>query len=255
VARVDLRNVSVVYPVLGFGSRIRPGGRTSHTGSAMVDRADIGRGVLALDNISIGSARGDRVAVVGGNGSGKTTLLRVVAGIYEPVRGMALTEGRVMSVFNIGIGSNVEASGYRNIYIRGLMAGLTPRQIEAKIPEIAAFSELGEFLELPLRTYSQGMAVRLAFATTTAFDPDILVLDEWLGAGDAAFRAKATARMHEFVGRAGILWFASHNHELLRAICNKAIWLDGGKMRAVGAVEEVLGQYESATGQAKARQG
>lgn len=239
--RVVIDNVSVVYPILGH--RVRQTGAMAKVGSS-IGSGDGAALIKALDGVSLTVAEGERIAVVGKNGSGKTTLLKLVAGIFEPTSGRIEVTGRRMAVFNMGIGTSPEATGHRNIIIRGLMAGFTIKEIEAKIPEIAEFSELGPYLDLPVRTYSQGMAMRLAFATTTAFEPDILILDEWLGAGDMAFQAKAAKRMKEFVGKAGVLWFASHNHRLLRTVCTKALWMDGGIARRFGDVEEVIAAFE-----------
>jgi lipopolysaccharide transport system ATP-binding protein len=240
--RVVLENVSVSYPVAGFLTSTNS--NRPHNVGSLIGRAKGSTNIYALRDVSVIVDEGERIAVVGGNGSGKTTILKVVAGIFQPTAGEVTVSGRCMAIFNIGIGTSLEATGRRNIILRGLIAGLTTKEIEAKIPEIANFSELGPYLDLPVRTYSQGMALRLAFATTTAFEPEILVLDEWLGAGDQAFQAKATKRMQEFVGKAGSLWFASHNHKLLRSVCNKCLWLEAGHMRAFGDIEDVLSQYE-----------
>ena len=241
--RVILENVSMTYPVGGF--RVRPRGtRLQTVGSAMQKDGRL-TSIAALRNISIEGNTGDRIAIVGANGSGKTTFLKLLAGIYEPTEGRIEVTGRRMAIFNLGLGSNLEATGYRNIVIRGLMAGLSHKEIEEKIPEIAEFSGLGPYLDMPVRTYSQGMAMRLYFATLTAFEPDILILDEWLGAGDDTFRAMAAERMRSFVAKAGNLWFASHNRAILTEICDKALWLDGGVMRRFGEAKDVLDEYYS----------
>lgn len=201
--------------------------------------------VRALDDISLDLRQGDRLAVIGHNGSGKSTLLRVLAGIYHPQQGSVECDRAVSSLFNISLGFRAEASGYRNILLKGLIAGKTPAQIQQALPEIAEFTELGPYLHMPLRTYSQGMAMRLAFAIATAFSNDILLMDEWIGAGDAQFLEKAVRRMTSFVESAQILVLASHSATLLRRVANKAIWLESGRIRAVGAVDDLLKQYES----------
>jgi len=202
------------------------------------------KGVRALSDVSFEIPSGGRLAILGENGSGKTTLLRVLAGIYAPDSGEVIIEGHTTSVVNINLGMSVEASGHKNITLRGLAAGRSRKEIEERRSEIAAFSELGEFLDLPVQTYSAGMRMRLNFAIATAFEPDVLILDEWLSAGDTAFRKKATARMQSFVEQAGILILASHSRSLMEAACDRAIWLDYGHIRAEGDVSEVAAAYK-----------
>lgn len=201
-------------------------------------------GVRALSNISFEVPSGGRLAIIGENGSGKTTLLQVLAGVYAPDSGDVIIDGDTTSVVNINLGMSPEASGHNNITLRGLAAGRSRREIEKRRADIAAFSELGEFLDLPVQTYSSGMRMRLNFAIATAFRPDVLILDEWLSAGDAAFRKKATARMQSFVEQAGILILASHSRALMEATCDRALWLDHGRVRADGNVQEVAEEYD-----------
>jgi lipopolysaccharide transport system ATP-binding protein len=155
--------------------------------------------VRAIDDVGFELGKGDRLALVGHNGSGKSTLLRALAGIYHPTQGVVRSSGNVSGIFNMSLGFRHEASGYRNLVLKGMMAGRTRAQIEAAMPEIAEFTGLGPYLDMPLQTYSQGMAMRLAFAATTAFSNDILVMDEWIGAGDAGFQEKIIARMTDFL--------------------------------------------------------
>ena len=201
--------------------------------------------VLALDDVSVDLRQGDRLAIIGHNGAGKSTLLRVLAGIYHPQSGSVDSSCPVTGLFNIAIGFRQEASGYRNIVLKGLIAGKSRAQIEAALPGIAAFTGLGPYLDMPLRTYSQGMAMRLAFAIATGFSSEILLMDEWIGAGDAAFREQVVARMNSFVEEANILVVASHNAQLLRRVSNRAIWMEGGRIRAAGPTEELLEEYET----------
>ncbi|MCC5996503.1 MAG: ABC transporter ATP-binding protein [Oceanicaulis sp.] len=200
-------------------------------------------GVRALQGVSFEAEAGERLALVGENGSGKTTLLQVLAGIYTPDEGVVEIEGRTTALVNINLGMNAEASGHRNITLRGLATGRTREEIEERRAEIAAFSELGDFLDLPVETYSAGMRMRLSFAIATAFEPDVLILDEWLSAGDTAFRKKATGRMRRFVDQAGILVLASHSPTLLTDTCKRALWLDAGRVRAEGPVSDILKAY------------
>ena len=200
--------------------------------------------VEALKNINLHLREGDRVGLVGHNGAGKSTLLRLLSGIYEPTRGSADVRGRVAPVFDLGVGMDPEISGYENIIIRGLFLGQSIKQMKKKMDEIAEFSELGDYLSMPLRTYSTGMRVRLALGVVTSIEPEILLLDEGIGAVDAAFMAKARVRLQELVKRSGILVFASHSNDFLAQLCNTALWIDHGTVRSAGEVSEVVGQYE-----------
>lgn len=200
--------------------------------------------VEALKNINLHLREGDRVGLVGHNGAGKSTLLRLLSGIYEPTRGSADVRGRVAPVFDLGIGMDPEISGYENIIIRGLFLGQTRQQMKEKMEEIAEFTELGEYLDMPLRTYSSGMRIRLALGVVTSIDPEILLLDEGLGAVDAAFMRKARYRLKDMVQRSGLLVFASHSNEFLAQLCDKAIWIDHGEAVLAGSVEEVVRAYE-----------
>ncbi|WP_421788185.1 ABC transporter ATP-binding protein [Hyphobacterium sp.] len=221
-------------------------GSLTHRNSTLIRGADNSIiGVRALSGVSFDLESGGRLAVIGENGSGKTTLLQVLADIYTPDSGEVMIEGRTTSVVNINLGMSLEASGHSNITLRGLAAGRTRKEIEEHRADIVAFSELGEFLDLPVQTYSAGMRMRLNFAIATAFEPEILILDEWLSAGDAAFRKKATARMQSFVEQAGILILASHSRPLMEATCDRAIWLDHGKVRAEGDVKEIADAYDA----------
>lgn len=204
------------------------------------------KGVRAIDGVSFSLHQGDRLAIVGENGSGKTTLLQALAGILTPEIGTLKVRGRITSLININLGTQPEATGHRNITLRGLAAGYTHKQIEAKRQEIAEFSELAEFLNMPIETYSAGMRMRLVFSIATAFEPEILVLDEWLSAGDVAFKEKATRRMNDFVEKAGILILASHSRKLILDNCKTGLWMDEGKVRAMGPVEEIIDAYEEA---------
>jgi len=199
--------------------------------------------VRALNNVSLTFREGDRVALIGHNGAGKTTLLRVVAGIYEPTRGHINCRGRVTTLSNITLGMNVDCNGYENIRMRGTIMGLSPREIKEKTRDIADFSELGTYLDMPLRSYSTGMRLRLAFSISTAMPADILLLDEWIGAGDYHFVSRAEERMKKVLDRAGILLLASHNEELIGRVCNRAILMQNGEVAADGDVMESLRHY------------
>ncbi|MEB0136041.1 ABC transporter ATP-binding protein [Actimicrobium sp. CCC2.4] len=186
--------------------------------------------VRSLDNLSFNFDEGARVGLVGHNGSGKTTLLRVLAGVYAPVRGELKLQGRIASLLDVSMGLDPDATGFENIYLRGILDGLKPAKIRDKIDEIADFSELGEYLNLPVRTYSSGMMLRLAFAISTSIEADIIIMDEWLSVGDAAFSAKAAVRLERLVGKAAILVVATHDPALIKRLCNRKISLEHGRI-------------------------
>lgn len=210
-----------------------------------IGTGETGRIVIkALDGVSFEINEGDRIGLFGHNGSGKTTLLRTLAGIYEPVSGTIRASGRVVPLFDLQLGMDTDATGIENIWMRSKLLGLSTQQIKDALDDIADFTELGEYLYMPIRAYSMGMTLRLAFAISTAIAPDILVLDEMIGAGDAAFLVRAEARLKSFLSRTGILVVASHNMEMLQQWCNKGMLLERGKLIAYGPLEEVLARYE-----------
>nr|WP_242687697.1 MULTISPECIES: ABC transporter ATP-binding protein [unclassified Actinopolyspora] len=200
--------------------------------------------IEALRDINLSLRYGDKVALVGHNGAGKSTLLRLLSGIYEPTRGSARIEGKVAPVFDLGVGMDPEISGRENIIIRGLFLGMSRKQMEKRIDDIAEFTELGNYLSMPLRTYSTGMRVRLALGVVTSIDPEILVLDEGIGAVDADFLEKAKSRLNDLVKRSGMLVFASHSDEFLAELCNSAIWMEKGRIQEQGSLREVLTHYK-----------
>jgi homopolymeric O-antigen transport system ATP-binding protein len=200
--------------------------------------------IEALKDITLSLSTGDRVGLVGHNGAGKSTLLRLLSGIYEPTRGKAIVNGRVAPIFDLGVGMDPEISGYENIIIRGLFLGETRKKMQSKVDEIAEFTELGEYLSMPLRTYSTGMRVRLAMGVVTSIDPEILLLDEGIGAVDAEFLKKAQTRLQRLVERSGILVFASHSTEFLARLCKTAIWIDHGSIKMMAGIEDVVRAYE-----------
>lgn len=241
-------NVTIEFPLSsGAHSRLSSASDDSPLGGHIHQR--LGKSyVRALDSISLHLEDGDRLALIGHNGSGKSTLLRALAGIYYPTRGTVESDGNVSGIFNMALGFRQEATGYRNLVLKGLIAGRSRREIEAALPEIAEFTGLGPYLDMPIHTYSQGMAMRLAFAATTAFSNDILVMDEWIGAGDAGFQEKIIARMNDFLHASTIIVLASHSTTLLRRIANKALWLEQGQIRMAGGME-VVDAYENEVAQ------
>jgi lipopolysaccharide transport system ATP-binding protein len=186
--------------------------------------------VRAIDKISFEFHEGDRVGLIGNNGSGKSTLLRVMAGTYEPVSGFLEVNGRVTSMISITMGMDINATGIDNVYLRGYVMGMGKKQIKELVDDVVEFSGLGDYMHLPMRTYSSGMFMRLAFAIATHADADIILMDEWLSAGDAEFVDKAKARLDRIVNTAKIVVLASHNHALIQSQCNKVIRLDKGRI-------------------------
>jgi len=200
--------------------------------------------VRGLREINLHLQDGDRVGVIGLNGAGKSTLMRVMAGIYPPTSGRVTVEGRVGALLTVGLGLRDDVSGYKNIEFCLLLFGIPPEQIPEKRADIVEFAELGEFIHLHVGAYSAGMRTRLAFAIATAIDPEILILDEVFGAGDATFLKKAEERMHNLIHRARIFVFASHAPSLLKQFCNKALFLEAGTIQAFGPLDEVVALYD-----------
>jgi ABC-2 type transport system ATP-binding protein/lipopolysaccharide transport system ATP-binding protein len=249
MARVDLHDVSVDIPVFDASSRsLKNNVLSAATGGQIAPREGRGKVTIrAIQGLTASFEHGSRVGLVGHNGAGKSTLLRVIAGIYEPTGGRVETEGEVAAMFDIGFGMDPEASGWENIVLRGMFLGHTRRGIEARLDEIAAMTGLGDFLDMPLRTYSAGMSTRLAFAVSTSVTPEILLVDEGIGAGDAAFLEQAQSRLESFIGEAGVLVMASHSQGLLRRWCTTALWMEHGCPKMQGPIDGVLDAYAAST--------
>jgi ABC-type polysaccharide/polyol phosphate transport system ATPase subunit len=240
MADIILRNLSVDIPVFDVG---RASLRKALLGRAIGGRFAESRShviVNALKNVDLDIHDGDRVGLVGDNGSGKSTLLRVISHVYTPSDGTATIIGKVSPMFETTLGMSMDATGLENIQIAGTIWGMTRAQIRNSIDDIVEFTELGDYLTFPVRTYSNGMMLRLAFAIATVRDPEILAIDEVIGVGDANFFEKAFARLLRLVERSRILVVAAHQDEMLRRICNKAIWLSHGSLKAYGPIDEVL---------------
>lgn len=235
MARLAFENVTIQYPIYNSrGMSLRNQILRWSTGGKIESEAGHIKLVTALRDVSFELADDDSVGLIGHNGSGKTTLLRAMAGVYKPVSGKVVREGRLATVFEIGAGMDPELSGYDNIVRMGLMMGMTPTQARGCIPNIEEFTELGDFLQLPVRTYSSGMTMRLMFAMATSVEPEILLVDEMFGTGDAGFQEKARARMKYLISSSKIFVFASHSYDLLREYCNRIFLLDHGTLREVG---------------------
>jgi ABC-type polysaccharide/polyol phosphate transport system ATPase subunit len=240
MARIELDKVSLTF-------RVRQRGRI--TLKEFLVRQMFRRSVnpmievRALQEVSLQLHEGERIGVIGHNGAGKSTLLKVLAGIYPPSGGQRIVEGRISSLFDIALGFEMDATGWENIAYRGYLQGETPHTIRAKMQPIADFTELGDFLDMPVRYYSAGMLVRLAFSIATAIEPEILLVDEVLSVGDMAFQEKARVRMREMIAKAKLIVVVSHDLVNLMQLCDRAIWMDHGRLRQVGPTAEIIDAY------------
>jgi ABC-type polysaccharide/polyol phosphate transport system ATPase subunit len=257
LASIALDNVTIDFPIYGASHRslrkslfAKTGGLIRHEG-----KRDNRVVVRALENISFTLKDGDRLGLVGHNGAGKTTLLRALAGVYWPDYGEIKVDGRISPLFTAAPGLDMEDTGFENIKTCGMFLGMSPEELEYKLPNIMEFCELGEYLELPVRTYSAGMITRLCFAIATAIDPGILLLDEGLAAGDARFAVRAESRMNELIERTRILVLASHSDAMVRHMCNCGLLLEKGRVLAFGNVDEVLEKYHQRNAEVAAESG
>jgi ABC-type polysaccharide/polyol phosphate transport system ATPase subunit len=240
MARIDLQKVSLTFKVRQHGRItlkeffIRHLFRKAYNPFITVP---------ALKEVDLSLKEGDRLGIIGHNGAGKSTLMRVLAGIYPPSSGMRLVEGNISSLFDISLGFELDANGWENICYRGYLQGETPRSIKSKMQPIAEFSELGSFLDMPVRYYSAGMMVRLAFSIATAIQPEILLVDEVLSVGDMAFQEKARQRMREMMAQAEVIVMISHDLDSVRKLCEKVLWMDHGRVQQLGPTESVIAAY------------
>ncbi len=240
MAQIQFQNVDLEYPIRenqsltlkeiifhGLFRKVKRGIRT----------------VKALNDLTFTITNGERVGIIGLNGAGKSTLLRTIGGIFPIQRGTRHVDGSICSLFDIGVGFELNATGWQNVRLRGYFQGETPTSLKGKLQEIAEFTELGDFLDLPLRCYSTGMLTRLAFAVATARNPEILLIDEVFGTGDVVFQKKAEQRMREFMHRAHIVVMVGHHLEFLQEFCTRVIWLHHGSIRAIGPARETIRAY------------
>lgn len=245
MAEIVLKDVVAEFPVYGSQPSLRNALFGRVVGGALRRQTATSKRLVvrALDNVSLIVNHGDQLGIIGHNGAGKSTMLRVFAGIYEPSEGSISIDGRVSPLFATSPGLDLDDTGYENIVTCGLLLGMSRDEIERKMPEIEAFSELSDYLALPARTYSAGMLVRLGFAIATAIDPEILLLDEELGAGDARFAMRAAKRVEALIERSSIVVLASQSEDLISRICNRVILLDHGRIVADGPAKDVLEIY------------
>lgn len=243
MAHILFKHVNIDFPIYNAKNRslkntvmqAATGGRVSFGAEGTVIRS--------LEDVSFEIHEGERVGLIGHNGAGKSTLLRALSNVYVPTSGSAEIVGEIGSLVDIGLGIDGEATGRENIFIRGALLGLRRAEIEKRFDEIVEFSELGEFINMPVRTYSSGMHLRLAFAVATIIRPEILLMDEWLSVGDAAFNDKAEKRLNDLVQSSRILVIASHSRALIEKTCNRAMWFEHGRLKMDSTPCEVCKAY------------
>jgi ABC-type polysaccharide/polyol phosphate transport system ATPase subunit len=249
MAQIKLENVTLEFPVQAAKSDRRRSLSEEKPIGGQLSSGQAGQMVVrALDQLSLNLGPGDRLALLGHNGAGKTTLLRVMAKLYAPTHGQVTIQGRVAPLLNLSFGMDTDSTGYDNIFIRGLFLGMSKAELKKKADIIAEFSELGDFLDLPMRTYSAGMRARLAFAISTHVETDILLLDEVVATGDARFFKKANEKLASFARESKLLVLASHSNKVLRELCNKALLLEHGQVKAFGPIDDVIETYTASIG-------
>lgn len=245
MSKIVVNNLCLKYPIYGANTRSMKrsflefaiGGKLKEVNGSSIVTVD------ALSDVTFNLDKGDRLGLIGHNGSGKSTLLKVLSGIYQPTVGSVEVIGSVSSLLSVGVGMQPNSTGYENIRTRCLLHGYTKNETQRVIADIEEFAELGNFLGMPVKIYSSGMNLRLAFGIATAVTPDILLLDEVVGAGDAHFMAKAKTRLNNLVDKSNILVLATHSNDLIQKFCNKAIWLEQGKVKYFGETKEAIERY------------
>lgn len=245
MAHIIFEHVNIDFPIYNAKNRsLKNTVMQAATGGKVSFGAE-GTVIRSLEDVSFEIHEGERVGLIGHNGAGKSTLLRALSNVYAPTAGRAEIVGEIGSLVDIGLGIDGEATGRENIFIRGALLGLKRKEIEERFDEIVEFSELGEFINMPVRTYSSGMHLRLAFAVATIIRPEILLMDEWLSVGDAAFNEKAEKRLNDLVQASRILVIASHSRELIEKTCNRAMWFEHGRLKMNSTAKEVCAAYWS----------
>lgn len=248
MASIELSKVFVEFPIYNASSRSLKKRLVRVATGGQIDSDNHGRVIIrALSDVSLSIRDGERVGIVGHNGSGKSTMLRLMGGVYGPTSGTAEISGSIGSLIDISLGIDSEATGRENIFLRGVLLGIPRSVLEDKCEEIIDFSEIGEFIDMPVRTYSSGMHLRLAFSISTIIRPEILIMDEWLSVGDEGFKSKVKQRMSELVQASSILIVASHSPELIREVCTRVLWLEHGVVKLDGSLDEVVPKYFGAT--------
>lgn len=249
MAQIDLQNVSVELPIYNVSARsLKKKFLRMATGGSIFKDANNHIVVRSISDVSVAIRHGDRVGLIGHNGAGKSTLLKVFARVYDPTTGNVRIEGKISPMLDLVSGIEAEFTGYENIVIRGAILGLSRKEIKQQTAKIAEFSGLGDYLAMPVRTYSSGMMVRLAFSISTCIEPDIMLIDEVFGAGDASFMEQARAKLISMLNQSSIVIMASHSNELLREFCNKGLLLDAGRLKYYGDIDTALNLYQESGG-------
>jgi len=244
MAHIQLDSVSIEFPIYNVDARsLKKQLISFSTGGKILKSAHQSMLVKALDDVSLRINDNDSVGVIGCNGSGKSTLLRLLAGIYEPASGEVDIKGKISSILDMNLGLNPEATGYENIIMRGILLGYSKQQMLAKLDDIAEFTELGDYLATPVRTYSTGMMLRLAFGVVTSIEPEILLLDEVVGTGDSHFIEKAKARLTNLIKSSNIVVLSSHAIEIIEQLCNKVLIMHKGKAVFFGSTKDGIAHY------------
>ncbi len=243
MAYISFKNVNIEFPIYNAKNRSLKNKVMQTATGGTVSFSSEGTLIRSLEDVSFEITEGERVGLIGHNGAGKSTLLRALSGVYAPTSGYAKIDGEVGSLVDISLGIDGEATGKENIFIRGALLGLRKSEVEARFNEIVEFSELGEFINMPVRTYSSGMHLRLAFAVATIIRPEILLMDEWLSVGDAAFNDKAERRLSDLVQASRILVIASHSRDLIEKTCNRAMWFEHGRLKLDADAKTVCDAY------------
>lgn len=234
MSSILLKKVNFSYPVLMDSNR---------SFKKLLLRKNKTTKIHSLKNVTLSADSGERIGLIGNNGAGKTTLLKLLTGIYQPESGISVIKGKVSSLLNINLGVNDELSGIENIKTRGLLMGVSKVELQKKLDEIIDFTELGKFINFPVKTYSAGMKIRIAFSVCTAFKPEILIMDEWLSAGDERFQIKANTRLNNMIQKSNILVIASHNLNFLKKTCNRIIYIKDGSIESDSSVNEGIDNY------------
>ncbi len=248
MSHIILDHVSLSYPVFGANGRSFKSGIFHMATGGRLAKSHGSITVEALKDINLNLQSGDRLGLIGHNGAGKTTLLKVLAQIFEPTAGKISVKGNSNCLFDIMMGMDIESSGYENIMLRGLLLGLRRSEVKKLIPSIEEFAELGDFMKMPIKTYSAGMRVRLAFGIITSLPAEILLIDEVVNVGDANFMEKAKKRMKGLIHQSDILVLSTHDVNIMKEFCNKVLWLEHGKITYFGEIAEGLRQYQKESG-------
>ncbi|MDC0348962.1 ABC transporter ATP-binding protein [Alphaproteobacteria bacterium] len=243
MSTISLKNVSLNFPIFNANKFSFRNAIVNKLGGSLAKEGKSLQIVQALKGINLEAQKGDRIGLIGHNGSGKSTLMRTIAGIYTPTSGVLKVEGTISTLFGTSIYASEEMTGDENLFLGSLIFGKNYKEAKDGMEKLREFTELGDYLNLPQRTYSEGMKVRIGFAVATNFDPDILLIDEIFGAGDKDFAKKSQEKIESLIEKSNTFLFASHSDELIKRFCNKAILMSHGEMKAFGKVDDVLKLY------------